>query len=234
MPFIEDVNDVRGKFPAKRLSRPMLLGIACLTAIIAILAALGVATSARGDFMVDSSASSSSAAIEEESKETAVRVSSSSASESAKVCVYVVGAVKHPGVYELGCDARVNDAVKAAGGLAEDADQKAVNLARPVVDGEQVTVPSEGESAVAPDGEAVEGSGGETGATSGVAADGRINLNTASQEELESLPGIGEATARKILASREAEGPFASTEDLMRVPGIGEKKYEAMSGLITV
>jgi competence protein ComEA len=234
MPFMDDFDEVRDKFPTKRLSRPVLLGIACLTAVFAILAALGVATSARGDFMVEYSASSSPAAIEVGESSVSHDEAQDSSSTATKLLVHVVGAVKHPGVYELEADARVNDAVKAAGGLAKDADTRAVNLARSVADGEQVAIPAEGETPQAEKNASSDASEPASNAPEGITADGRVNLNVASQEELESLPGIGAVTARKIIESREIEGPFTSPEDLKRVSGIGDKKYESVSALICV
>lgn len=144
--------------------------------------------------------------------------------EPATVCVHVDGAVAVPGVYVLPEGARANDAVVAAGGLVEGADTSGVNLAAPVADGEKVHVPLEGEASApgASPGGAREGTGGP------------VNINTAGVEELDELPGVGEATARAIVEDREQNGPFSTPEDLMRVSGIGEKKFERLQGLICV
>ncbi len=139
------------------------------------------------------------------------------------VIVHVDGAVGVPGVYELEAGARVGEAVDAAGGLADDADTSTLNLAAEVADGEKVYVPHEGEAAPA--------EGGEE-ATGGAAA--LVNINTAGVEELDELPGVGEATARAIVEDRETNGPFSTPEDLMRVSGIGEKKFARLEGLICV
>ena len=146
------------------------------------------------------------------------------ADEPATVCVHVDGAVAAPGVYVLPEGARANDAVAAAGGLVEGADTSGVNLAAPVADGEKVHVPLEGEASApaASAGGAQEGTGGP------------VNINTAGVEELDELPGVGEATARAIVEDREQNGPFSTPEDLMRVSGIGEKKFERLQGLICV
>ncbi|MBE6470138.1 MAG: ComEA family DNA-binding protein [Coriobacteriaceae bacterium] len=248
MPFLDEVDAVREKIPDGRLSRPMLAGIVLLAVIIAVLAALGVASSARGDFVVDHTASLSSAAIETGASSATARDGASRAAgiavapteeeqPPARCYVYVVGAVKAPGVYELPSDARVNDAVQAAGGLKKNADAAAVNLARAIVDGEQVYVPTEGESAAtASNGAAVAPSTSAGGAGSSPAAPAgeKVNINTADASALQSLPGIGEVTAQKIIASREAEGPFATIDDLKRVSGIGEKKFAALADAITV
>jgi competence protein ComEA len=145
---------------------------------------------------------------------------------AATVTVHVVGEVRRPGVYELAGGARARDAVTAAGGLLGDANQAAVNLARVVADGEQIAVPREGESA--PLGAA----GGAPGATPG-AAGGKVDLNTASAEQLDALPGVGPATAQKIIADRTSNGPFRTVDDLLRVPGIGPAKFDALKDLVT-
>lgn len=141
-----------------------------------------------------------------------------------ELVVHVDGAVGAPGVYELPAGARAADAVEAAGGLVEGADTASLNLAAPLADGEKIHVPVEGEGeTVAADGE---GSGAGTPAV--------VNINTAGIEELDALPGVGEATARAIVEDREANGPFTAPEDLMRVSGIGEKKFAKLEGLIRV
>lgn len=147
---------------------------------------------------------------------------------SAEVVVHVAGAVAHPGVYRLPAGSRVVDAIAAAGGALGSAASDAVNLARVLTDGEQVYLPLSGE--VPPiAGGASAGAVGQT-AASGVPLD----LNRASAADLVALPGIGPATAEKIVAEREKNGPFATVEDLLRVPGIGEKKLEALKEYVTV
>lgn len=141
--------------------------------------------------------------------------------------VHVDGAVASPGVYELAAGSRALDAVEAAGGLAEGADTTQLNLAAPVTDGEKVHVPAEGESLPQ-----ATGSAGSAGA--GADPAGPVNLNTADEAALDTLPGVGEATARAIVEDREQNGPFASVDDLMRVSGIGEKKLERLRGLVCV
>lgn len=126
--------------------------------------------------------------------------------------VHVLGEVSHPGLYILDADARLVDALAAAGGTLDTADLRAVNLARTLSDGEQIIVPAEGET------EAAEGS-----AASAVGADGKIDLNAATQADLETLPRIGPALAQRILDWREQNGRFRAVEDLLAVPGIGDK-----------
>lgn len=159
---------------------------------------------------------------------------------SVSVVVHVAGAVAQPGVVELDAGARVADAVTAAGGPAVDAEVAAVNLARVLVDGEQVYVPRVGESppgaaAGAPGGGAGAGPPGEgVGAASGGApAAGPVNLNTATLAELDTLPGVGPVLAQRILDWRDRDGPFTSVEDLDAVSGIGPAMMERLRDLVT-
>lgn len=130
---------------------------------------------------------------------------------SGELYVHVLGAVAHPGLYVLDLDSRMVDAVAAAGGTTDDADLAGINLARVLEDGEQIIVPAVGPAS------------GEGGATPPQPADDRIDLNTADQAALETLPRIGPALAERIIAWREENGGFASVDDLLAVPGIGEK-----------
>ena len=156
-----------------------------------------------------------------------------------EVYVHVFGAIQAPGLYRLGEGARVVDAVAAGGGFRDDAEPSAVNLARPLSDGEQLYLPTAEEAQAArAGGSAVGGAGvgGGGGATApgAVGADGRINLNTASAAELDALPRIGPAMAQRIVAWRETNGRFTSIEDLLAVPGIGEKTLESFRALVFV
>lgn len=147
--------------------------------------------------------------------------------------VHVVGAVRRPGVYVLDSGARVVDAVRAAGGLLGDALESAVNMARPVVDGEQIAVPDKDDpnavDTAASSGPGATSPSGGNGSAPGAAP---IDLNSADAAALDTLPGVGPSTAQKIVADREANGPFASVEDLGRVSGIGPKKLEQLQGLV--
>lgn len=147
--------------------------------------------------------------------------------------VHVAGAILRPGVYSLPVGARVSDAVAAAGGALGSAAPDAVNLARIVADGERIYIPTQEEAEGAP--EEVGAAGSWSAEPAGAAsADGTIDVNRATATELEELPGVGPATAQKIIDDREANGPFTKPEDLMRVPGIGAKKFEAMREQVSV
>ncbi len=150
------------------------------------------------------------------------------------VVVHVDGAVAAPGVYELAEDARVNDAVAAAGGLLSEADTSTINLAAPVSDGAKVHIPTSEELSAGA--QAIPGDSGAGGVPTGAApaAPSLVNINTATPEELQGLSGVGEATAAAIIEDRQANGPFATPEDLMRVSGIGEKKFAKIKAHICV
>ncbi len=139
------------------------------------------------------------------------------------VVLHVIGAVAEPGIVELALGSRVVDAIASAGGPAADADLTGVNLARVVADGEQLRVPRVGEVPVS-----VPGTG------TGVAADGRVNINTADAAALETLPGVGPALAARIIAWRDENGPFRSVDELTAVSGIGEKTLDGMRDQATV
>lgn len=142
---------------------------------------------------------------------------------SQRIAVEVVGAVSTPGVYRLDGDARVQDAIDAAGGARADADLTGLNLARRLDDEERLEIPSTRVVATP-----------TTSAAPAAVKNGTININTASAEELDALPGIGPALAGRIVAYRQQHGPFASVEELSNVSGISPKMVETLRPLISV
>jgi competence protein ComEA len=152
----------------------------------------------------------------------------SSAPASGGLRVYVVGQVKAPGVYRLPATARVEDAVSSAGGATAKADLAAINLASKVTDGQQIIVPKHGQQS------AVVGGGPVVGSAAASAPDAQIDLNNATTEQLDTLDGVGPATAKKILAYRAQHGPFKSVSELAQIPGIGPKKLAAMKPRLRV
>lgn len=150
------------------------------------------------------------------------------------VTVHVAGAVQHPGVVTLPAGSRAVDAVDAAGGLAPGADADRVNLAAPLADGTRLAVPLVGQpipTEVAVPSATPAGSGsGPTAATPGAPVD----LNTADVTQLDTLPGVGPATAAAIVAHREEHGPFSTVDGLLDVRGIGEGRLDAVRDLVTV
>jgi competence protein ComEA len=150
------------------------------------------------------------------------------------IFVDVEGAVARPGIRELPAGSRVADAIAAAGGYASDADLEAaataINLAQPLSDGEQVQVPRIGETPPGPEPSAPAVAGG--GGSAGGAPTGLVNLNTATPEELEALPGIGPVTVQKIVAARQ-ESPFASLQDAVDRGVIHRGQLEDIQGVAT-
>ncbi len=142
------------------------------------------------------------------------------------IVVYVAGAVVVPGIYTLAVSARVNDAVIAAGGAVADADLDVVNLAAALHDGERIYVPMVGE----PIRPAIDVPAAQEAAVAGRT----VNINSATAEQLDVLPGVGPATAAAIVAHRQQHGPFQDVEQLGDVRGIGPAKLDALRGLVTV
>ncbi|GAA3690365.1 hypothetical protein GCM10023081_29830 [Arthrobacter ginkgonis] len=153
---------------------------------------------------------------------------------AADVVVHVAGAVKRPGVYELPAGTRAHEAVDAAGGLTRDADAGAVNLASPLTDGQQLYIPEQGEP-VPPAGSnpGNDGSGAGTAPGGGGAATGTVNVNTATSEELQRLPGIGPALAERIIEFRQRNGPFGSLAELDAVSGIGPGVLARLESMVS-
>lgn len=149
--------------------------------------------------------------------------------EPETLIVHVAGSVKKPGIVTIKAGSRVDDAIKAAGGVTGKPDLSDVNLARPLVDGEQVRIGLP--PAIEP---ASSGSVPGVGTAGGSSNSGLINLNTASQVELETLPGVGPVTAQSILEWRQKNQGFHQVEDLLDVRGIGEATLERLRPLVTV
>ena len=141
-----------------------------------------------------------------------------STTQEAVIFVDIKGAVKNPGVYQMKSGDRVKDALDAAGGLTDEADSQKVNLAQRVEDQMVIVVPKVGE-------EVTEIPAGVT--SKEAAKDGKVNINTATVEELKTLKGVGEKKAEAIIEYRKKNGSFQTKEDLMKVRGIGKKLFES-------
>lgn len=224
MGFVEQAESWRAKAHLSGVRLPVLVGVTALAAIVLIAAGTALVKAGTADGF---SLSRDEGVLAADGDAGAGEGASEPAST---IVVHVGGAVAEPGVRELEEGARVQDAVDAAGGFAEGAARDELNLARVLVDGEQIVVPSL-EEADAAAGAAPDGGGGATGASS---AGGKVNLNRATAAELDALPGVGPSTAEKIVADREANGPFRTVEDLKRVSGIGDKKFADLADLVCV
>jgi len=217
MSFQESAESLKAKAHLSTIKPPVLLGIVALVLVVVFL----VLKSGWEIFSEDSFAIYQ----QKETSENTTIDTNDDAPATASVtqtknvlCVHVGGAVAQPGVYELEEGARVLAAIEAAGGFMAEASPETVNLARKLVDGEQIIILTVEEAAVQ-----------QTEAVSpSTQASGKININTANTQDLMALPGVGEATAKKIIVDREKNGPFKTPQDLMRVSGIGEKKFADM------
>jgi competence protein ComEA len=151
--------------------------------------------------------------------------SAAGASEGGIVTVDIAGKVRHAGVATLPAGSRVVDALRKAGGARPGVDLSSLNLARVLVDGEQILV-----------GRGVPGGGIAAGASTAAPDPGGslVNLNTATEEQLDTLPGVGPVTAQKILEWRSAHGAFSSVDELLEVDGIGEKTLADMAPHVTL
>lgn len=154
--------------------------------------------------------------------------------ESTDILVHVSGCVKNNIVVTLPEGSRINDAIEAAGGLTKDADLTNINLAYILEDGEKIYIPKKGEE-IEMNSESISGQTNTSVPTSSSSnKTSKININKATQAELETIPGIGPSTALKIINYREENGKFASIEDIKNVSGIGDAKYDQMKEYITV
>jgi competence protein ComEA len=184
----------------QKVSRQLLLALAAVVAFVSlVLVVVNRPEPPAGEFSINEQ-TSDSAVIEQ------------------YLYVHIVGEVVTPGIYQLPLGARLVDAVFAAGGLTEFADNSSVNLARELSDGEQVFVSSVNEQSE----------------TLGTSSGGLISINRASDKELEELPGIGPALSARIIAWREANGGFKSIEDLLKVSGIGENLLSGLKDSVTL
>lgn len=203
--------------PAKRRVR---LGIGATIVLVLLGLGIAVVVSALGSHGTTQSLAAGSSSGDSPATGSATAKPGSGA--SATIFVHVVGAVERPGLFTLRDGDRVVDAVAAAGGFTDLADQAQVNLARFVSDGEQLVVPVVGASPPA------------VGATGAAISGGKVNLNTADLATLETLPRVGPAMAQRIIDWRTSKGRFSSVEDLMSVTGVGDKTFEQLKDLVTV
>ncbi len=155
--------------------------------------------------------------------------STSTSTTTPAVVIHVAGAVRAPGLYRLAVGSRVADAIEAAGGVDGSVDIDRVNLAAPVVDGQRIFIARVGQPTPEPQ-------ASTEGASTGISElpNGPLEINTASQQQLEALPGIGPSTAKAILEQRRRVGRFSRVEDLLDVRGIGEATLDQFRELIVV
>jgi competence protein ComEA len=200
------------------VSRPQLVAYALAALVVVVLGVRFMQGQARGSAAPAASVSAPASG----SANQTVRLEPRKATVA---LVHVAGAVRSPGVYRLRDGERIQDAVRRAGGPRRGADLNAINLAAKVADGQQVVVPRRGAAGAAPVGGAA---AGEPGAP----PQAPVSLNTATAEQLDTLDGVGPATASKILEYRRQHGGFRSIDDLGEIPGIGPKRLAALRGKV--
>ena len=226
MPATPDPDPFDALDPVARRATPRVriaLGAAVVlfiaaVAVAAVLSSAATGGGAQGTIVADGGGAPGDSADGAESDDVA---SGSPGVVTPPLLVHVLGAVVRPGLVELGAGARVVDAVAAAGGFTAEADPAGVNLARQVVDGEQLVVLAVGQAPPP-------ATGGAVGST-GPAADGIVHLNTADVAALDTLPRIGPALAQRIIDWREANGPFTSIDQLLDVAGIGDAVFSGLA-----
>ena len=235
-----------------KVSPNVIKAIAVIVVIVVVVAVARWAPLSSSQFSISANSGSAEVAAQDSGQLEDGDDTGSSGSKSAdsgasgktekNLVVQVVGAVAAPGVYTLEEGQRVIDAINAAGGMSGDASQASVNLARQLQDGEQIYVPTSEEAqsgsvagplasgATNASGVSASGSASVASGTTG----GLININTATEEQLDQLPGVGPSTAKAIVDYRTQNGRFSSIEDIQEVSGIGESKYSKICGLICV
>lgn len=227
MSFQEFADSRPSRMRLSQVSKPVLAG-ACALIIACILGVLFAVTSAdAGGFQI-------TAAADEPSEDANAPTAEAEEAPAPDIYVHVAGCVASPGICKLPQGARIAQAIEAAGGFTEDAACESVNLAREAQDGEQIIVASAAEAAASAANGTGVAAGGSGSAQGSAAADGRVNINTATEADLQTISGIGPSKAQKIIAYRESNGPFKTVEDLCNVSGIGEKTLENIRDQITI
>ena len=240
--FIAGIEDL---FLVERLSARCNLSPRTLVRIGAVILAVGivlivVVSAVKGEWFAGNTLELESGSVlgqtstEFDNEPSAVQAPAAVAAPSV-VVVYVTGAVANPGLYSLPADKRIGDAVQAAGGFLPEAATAVVNLAQQLTDGMQIHILTTDEvHNNAPGAGTASPATGPPTVTADNSASALVNINTADAPTLQTLDGIGPATAQKIIDYRSAHGPFQSKEELKNVSGIGEKKYTAIQAKITV
>lgn len=221
------LENIKSKIDLSSVGKPALIGLAILLVMVAVAAGrFGIDAATANEIQLQrTNQEAEGLSPQAESNPGALDAEH----ENHVIFVHVSGAVKKAGLVELESGARVADAIEAAGGPSDNACTEAVNLARKVEDGEHVHLPSAEE-----DERGTEAPAQSIEQLSQDNVTGKVNINTASSDELEKLPGIGPSTAQKIIADRSSNGPYETPEELKRVSGIGDKKFSALEDLICV
>ncbi len=252
MSFISESNSIGKKLHVQGLRAPVLAGLFIVAAVLLVIFGQTVWGIIAGNIDggsgidIEASQTSSEGAKTNQFVDDSTEQNSSSGDEDSEfstqsktIFVDVVGQVKKPGLYELTEGSRLATAIEMAGGFTKKADSSSVNQAQVLTDGEQIIVSAKSEDSEDSSSNSSSSSSGASSSSSASSgksstSNSKININSASAEELTALSGVGEVTAAKIVADREANGPFKKPEDIKRVSGIGDKRYEAIADFIRV
>lgn len=232
MSFQEYVEKTAPNVRLGKIDGRIVKGIAIIVVLAVTIILFGIANASEsGEFEVIQ-------ARENTEDSTDINDQAGESEEKPQICVYVTGAVKAPGICYLEEGARISDAIDAVGGFSVDAATESVNLAQVASDGQQIAIPTIDEIAQSgPDdsvGGASAGSSGIIEARASGSGGGKVNINTATSEELQTLSGIGKSKAEKIISYRQSNGAFKSVDELTNVSGIGEKTLEGLRDYICV
>ncbi|MGT2906648.1 helix-hairpin-helix domain-containing protein [Streptococcus dentiloxodontae] len=221
------LENIIGKLKSNKLTASLAVVSAVLLIILLITYSTGNQTHESSNAYADLTAAASQTSSDQSSSQVSHEAGSS------KVTVDVKGAVKNPGVYTLKANSRVMDAVEAAGGLTETADANSVNLAANLSDEAVIYVAAKGENISVVTSSSASSQETDSSAVS-EQNDDKINLNTATAEELQTVSGIGEKKAADIIAYREENGGFKSVDELKNISGIGDKTFEKIKESVYV
>lgn len=226
MGFIDDVNSSNDRVFANFKNPKLIIGMVILAIVVCIVIFFNIFQAyAKPPIEIETNA-----AAQEQRGDASSGADNADGESKREVCVHVAGCVKEPGIKFLSENARVADAIDLSGGFSEDADADAINLAREIVDGEQILVPSINATAQMPSAlSQSDSSSNPAGQTIG-----KININTADMAELQNISGIGESKAKRIIDYREKNGLFKSIDELTNVSGIGEKTLENIKDQICI
>ncbi len=236
MSFQEYSDSLQSKLRLGNMNKKLVVGIAILALIAICLCVYTLFLNSEAYSNTDDEIAISNVDESQESSNEAGESGGSDSNENAseRIYVHVAGCVKNPGVYELDASSRANEAIEAAGGFTKTADTEAINLAESLSDGQQIIVPKKSSSSAAETSSTNSTANSQTSSSASQSSSELVNINTATSEQLQTLSGIGEAKAQKIIEYREQNGPFESVDSLTNVSGIGEKTLESLRPYICI
>lgn len=199
-----------------------------ITAVIVVIALMFFGNNGKKSDNFSTEAVNNQIALNQELEDEETNAKNDQENEPDEIYIDIEGVVKKPGVYKVKSETRIYEVIELAGGLLPGADISQINQAETVYDGEKITIYEEGEITTEKENYSTQAQ------NNFITADGLININTADSTGLQEIPGVGPATAEKIIAYRQANGQFNNIEDIKNVSGIGDKTFEKIKTMITV